>query len=196
MQILRVQMMTGDTPFPMKQKLVEALPMLRTFARSLTGSAEVANDLVQEAVAKALANREKFKPGTNFEAWLVTILRNHYYSELRKRRREVEDADGVYAAKQFVRAGQPDKLEMQDFLSALQILPDDQREALILIGAGGFSYQEVAEIVGAQIGTVKSRVSRARTRLDELMNGDEDLPRPTDEAMTASAEEILDVMSR
>ena len=108
--------------FPMKQKLVEALPMLRTFARSLTGSAEVANDMVQEAIAKALANRDKFKPGTNFEAWLVTILRNHYYSECRKKRREVEDADGVHAGKLSVKGGQTDHLEMQDFLNALQLI--------------------------------------------------------------------------
>lgn len=186
----------NEPAFEIKQKLVEAIPMLRTFARSLTGSAEIANDLVQEAVAKALANREKFKPGSNFEAWMVTILRNHYYSELRKRRREVEDADGVHSAKLFVRAGQPDNLEMQDFLNALQFLPEDQREALILVGAGGFSYHDVAEIVGAQIGTVKSRVSRARARLNELMNGDEHLPEPTDETISASAEQILDVMSR
>lgn len=188
--------MTDEQSFPMKQKLVDALPMLRTFARSLTGSAEQANDMVQECVAKALANRDKFKPGTNFEAWLVTILRNHFYSVCRKKRREVEDADGVHAAKQSVKPAQSDHLEMQDFLNALQLLPDDQREALILVGAGGFSYQEVAEIVGAQVGTVKSRVSRARTRLNELMNGDEELPHQTDEAISASANEIRDVMAR
>ncbi len=182
--------------FPMKQKLVEALPMLRTFARSLTGSAEVANDMVQEAIAKALANRDKFKPGTNFEAWLVTILRNHYYSECRKKRREVEDADGVYAGKLSVKGGQTDHLDMQDFLNALQLLPDDQREALILVGAGGFSYQDAAEIVGAQVGTVKSRVSRARNRLTELMNGEEELPDATEDAIAASANEIREAMSR
>lgn len=188
--------MANEANFSMKERLVEALPMLRTFARSLTGSAEQANDMVQEAVAKALANRDKFKPGTNFDAWMVTILRNHFYSVCRKQRREVEDADGVHAARQSVKAGQVDHLEMQDFLNALQLLPDDQREALILIGAGGFSYQEVAEIVGAQVGTVKSRVSRARARLDELMNGDEELPPQDEDTLAASANEIRNVMAR
>jgi RNA polymerase sigma-70 factor (ECF subfamily) len=155
----------------MRSGLVEAIPRLRAFARSLCGDRDRADDLVQETITRALANRDKFQPGTNLNAWLVTILRNHFYSEGRKRRREVEDADGQFAARLADRPAQQGNLDMQDFTRALQSLPDEQREALILIGAGGFSYEEVSEISGVRVGTVKSRVSRARARLTELLGG-------------------------
>ncbi|ADZ69489.1 sigma-70 family RNA polymerase sigma factor [Polymorphum gilvum] len=154
-----------------KRDLVNAIPSLRAFARSLSGNRDRADDLVQETLAKAIANRERYTPGTNLAAWLVTILRNHYYTEGRKRKREVADSDGAYAATLTSTPQQPGHLELSDFLSALQSIPDDQREALILIGASGFSYEEAAEILGTRVGTVKSRVSRARARLEELMNG-------------------------
>jgi RNA polymerase sigma-70 factor (ECF subfamily) len=124
---------------------------------------------VQEALLRALANIHSFQPGTNMSAWLFTILRNHFRSEYRKRRREVEDADGHYAESLTSHPEQHGQLELSEFRTALNKLPDEQREALILVGASGFSYEEAAEICGCAIGTVKSRVNRARTRLAELM---------------------------
>ena len=168
--------------------------MLRAFARSLAGNRDRADDLVQETVMRALANREKFQEGTNLHAWLVTILRNQFYSEGRKRRREVEDADGLHAGRLADIAAQPGHLELEDFLRAMRLLPDEQREALILIGASGFSYEEAAEICGVPVGTVKSRVSRARARLEEVMQGGTDLP--DGDSARLSAEEIEEAMRR
>ncbi len=176
----------------MRDELVGALPMLRAFARSLSGNRDRADDLVQETVMRALANRDKFQEGTNLHAWLVTILRNQYYSEVRKRRREVEDAEGTHASRLSTIAAQPGHLELDDFLRAMQLLPDEQREALVLIGASGFSYEEAAEICGVRVGTVKSRVSRARSRLDEILNGGIDLP--GGDSAAKSAGEIADAM--
>ena len=146
------------------------MPGLRAFAISLCGNVDRADDLVQEALLRALANIHSFQPGTNMSAWLFTILRNHFRSEYRKRRREVEDADGHYAESLTSHPEQQGHLELTEFRTALNKLPDEQREALILVGASGFSYEEAAEICGCAIGTVKSRVNRARTRLAELMS--------------------------
>jgi RNA polymerase sigma-70 factor (ECF subfamily) len=152
-----------------RQEILGAVPGLRAFAISLCGNVDRADDLVQEALLRALANIHSFQPGTNMSAWLFTILRNHFRSEYRKRRREVEDADGHYAEGLTSHPEQQGHLELTEFRSALNRLPDEQREALILVGASGFSYEEAAEICGCAIGTVKSRVNRARTRLAELM---------------------------
>ena len=153
-----------------RQEILAAVPGLRAFAISLCGNVDRADDLVQEALLRALANIHSFQPGTNMSAWLFTILRNHFRSEYRKRRREVEDADGHYAEGLTSHPEQQGHLELTEFRSALNRLPDEQREALILVGASGFSYEEAAEICGCAIGTVKSRVNRARTRLAELMS--------------------------
>jgi RNA polymerase sigma-70 factor (ECF subfamily) len=153
----------------MSSQLISSLPMLRAFARSLSGDRVRADDLVQETIARALANRDKFTPGTNLNAWLVTILRNHFYSEGRKRRREVEDADGKFAGTLAVLPGQESHLDMADFMKALNTLADEQREALILVGASGFSYEDAAAICGVRVGTIKSRVSRARVRLLDIL---------------------------
>ncbi|WP_417669684.1 sigma-70 family RNA polymerase sigma factor [Roseibium sp.] len=177
-----------------KQDLVAAIPSLRAFARSLAGNRDRADDLVQETLAKAIAKRESYTPGTNLMAWLVTILRNQYYTEGRKRKREVADSDGVHAASLTDAPQQSGHLEMGDFLSALQCLPEDQREALILIGASGFSYDEAANILGVRTGTVKSRVSRARARLEELMNGSPDFVRD-EAAVKQSADMIQQALS-
>lgn len=152
-----------------RQEILAAVPGLRAFAISLCGNVDRADDLVQEAMLRALANIHSFQPGTNMSAWLFTILRNHFRSEYRKRRREVEDADGHYAESLTSHPEQHGHLEMSEFRTALARLPDEQREALILVGASGFSYEEAADICGCAIGTVKSRVNRARTRLAELM---------------------------
>lgn len=145
------------------------LPTLRAFARSLGRDAAHADDLVQETLLKAWANRDSYAPGTNLRAWLFTILRNTFYSSHRKHRREVEDADGEHVGRLAVRPHQEHVLAMRDFETALATLPGDQREALILVGAAGLSYEEAAQICGVAVGTIKSRVSRARARLIDIL---------------------------
>jgi len=155
-----------------RDQLVAAIPGLRAFGMSLTARTDQADDLVQETLMKAWHHQDSFEAGTNLRAWLYTILRNEFYSQIRKRRREVEDADGEYASKVATAGGQESNLDMADLRLALAKLPEDQREAIILVGASGFSYQEAAQISGAAVGTVKSRVSRARDRLAALLGAD------------------------
>ena len=152
-----------------RRQLLASIPKLRAFALSLASQADHADDLVQETLMKAWNHQQSFQEGTNIKAWLFTILRNEYFSQLRKRKREVEDADGDYAAGVMTPGGQESQLDMADLRLALQQLPDDQREAVVLVGASGFSYQEVAEICRVPVGTVKSRVNRARTKLALLL---------------------------
>lgn len=177
-----------------RDDLVSAIPMLRGFARSLSGNRDRADDLVQETLAKAIANRDKYKQGTNLHAWLVTILRNQYYSEGRRRWREVSDAEGTHAARLTQSPGHDGHLEMLEFLAALQTLPPDQREALVLVGASGLSYEEAAEVLDTRIGTVKSRVSRARARLEDLLEGGEGFSRD-EEAVTKSMAQLRKALS-
>ncbi len=150
--------------------LLSVVPNLRAFAVSLCGNLDRADDLVQETLVKAWSNIDSFVEGTNLRAWLFTILRNIYYSEYRKRRREVADPDGAFAAKLAAAPAQSGHMDLLDFRAALQQLPSDQREALVLIGASGLSYEEAAGICGSAIGTMKSRVNRARTRLAEMLS--------------------------
>jgi RNA polymerase sigma-70 factor, ECF subfamily len=150
--------------------LLSVIPNLRAFAVSLCGNLDRADDLVQETLVKAWSNIGSFVEGTNLRAWLFTILRNIYYSEYRKRRREVADPDGTFAAKLATAPAQSGHMDLLDFHAALQQLPSDQREALILIGASGMSYEEAAGICGSAIGTMKSRVNRARSRLAEMLS--------------------------
>jgi RNA polymerase sigma-70 factor (ECF subfamily) len=152
-----------------RETMLAAVPGLRAFAISLCGNIDRADDLVQETLLRALANIDSFTPGTNMPAWLFTILRNLFRSEYRKRRREVEDADGRFAESLKSQPEQPSRVEFREFHEALAKLPQDQREALILVGASGFSYEEAAEICGSAVGTIKSRVNRARNRLAELL---------------------------
>ncbi len=160
-----------------REELVEHLPAMRAFALSLTRNAATADDLVQETVVKAWSNLDKFQEGTNLRAWLFTILRNTFYSLHRKRRREVEDPDGVMADSLSEKPHHDGRLAMNDFRAAFAQLTDEQREALVLVGAEGFSYEDAAEMCGCAIGTIKSRTNRARKRLAELMhlNDEEDL---------------------
>jgi RNA polymerase sigma-70 factor (ECF subfamily) len=153
-----------------KADLVSAIPSLRAFAVSLCGNSDRADDLVQETLVKAWVGLASFTEGTNLTAWLFTILRNIYYSDYRKRRRETADPDGVMAARMVSPATQPSHMDFLDFRAALQKLPLDQREALILVGASGLSYDEAAAICGCASGTMKSRVNRARNRLAELLS--------------------------
>ena len=162
----------GGAPMRMddvRQELFSALPHLRAFAISLTGDIDRADDLVQEAVVRGLSHLHQFKRGTNFQGWMFTILRNQFHSNYRKRRREVEDADGAYAAKFAVAPEQGARLDFGDFREALTKLSPEQREAILLIGAEGLTYEETAEICNTKVGTIKSRVNRARKRLAELL---------------------------
>jgi len=160
----------------LRDAMLAAVPSLRAFAISLSGNIDRADDLVQETLLRAIANIDSFQPGTNMSAWMFTILRNLFRSEYRKRRREVEDTDGSYAESLKSHPEQNSRLEFQEFRTALSKLPPDQREALILVGASGFSYEEAAAICDCAVGTIKSRVNRARTRLADLLSieGSED----------------------
>ena len=150
--------------------MLAAVPSLRAFAISLCRNVDRADDLVQEALLRGWAHLDSFEPGTNMSAWLFTILRNVFRSEYRRRWREVEDADGFYSESLTSLPGQTSHLEMDEFRKALMFLPPDQRESLILVGASGFSYDETAQICGCAIGTIKSRVNRARRRLAEVLS--------------------------
>jgi RNA polymerase sigma-70 factor (ECF subfamily) len=156
-------------PPSFKRDLLATLPSLRAFAFSLSGRHDKADDLVQDTIMKAWAKQTSFELGTNIKAWLFTILRNEFYSQMRKRGREVQDSDGLFTERMAVHPEQFGHMDLADFKKALAKLPDDQREAVILIGASGFSYEEAAEICNCAIGTMKSRVSRARTRLQDLL---------------------------
>jgi RNA polymerase sigma-70 factor (ECF subfamily) len=155
---------------PVRSDLLAAIPSLRAFAMSLTGHRDRADDLVQDTIMRAWANIHKFEPGTNLNAWLFTILRNLFHSDYRKRKHEIEDADGSYAARLKTHPSQFGHLDFEDFRTALATLPVDQREALLLVGAHGMSYEEAAEVCQVAVGTVKSRVNRARTRLAVLLD--------------------------
>ncbi len=157
----------------LRRAILSAIPSLRAFAISLIGHAEGADDLVQETVLRALANLHRFEPGTNMRAWLFTILRNQFYTAFRKRSREVEDPDEAIAGRLSSLPEQHGCVELAELRSALSKLPVDQREAVILIGAEGVSYEEAAQICRTKVGTIKSRVNRARTRLAELLGYDE-----------------------
>jgi RNA polymerase sigma-70 factor, ECF subfamily len=153
----------------LRDDILASVPSLRAFAISLSGNGDRADDLVQETLLRALANIDSFQPGSNLPAWLFTILRNLFRSEYRKRRREVEDAEGRYAETLKSHPEQTGRVEFEEFRTALAKLPADQREALILVGASGFSYDDAAAICGCAVGTIKSRVNRARTRLADLL---------------------------
>jgi RNA polymerase sigma-70 factor (ECF subfamily) len=151
------------------EALVSAIPNLRAFAVALCRDANRADDLVQETLVKAWNNRGLYKDGTNLRAWLFTILRNTYFSEHRRLRYQANYRDSVDTTKSWQHPEQEGHLDLQDFLQALAGLPPDQREALLLVGAEGFSYEEAAEISGCAVGTIKSRVNRARRRLSDTL---------------------------
>jgi RNA polymerase sigma-70 factor (ECF subfamily) len=128
---------------------------------------------VQEALVRGLGNLDKFQPGTSIQAWLFTILRNQFHTAYRKRRREVEDPDGALASGLSIPPEQHGHLDLQDLRAALMRLPFEQREALLLVGAQGLSYEDAARICGTRIGTIKSRINRARTALAERLGVDD-----------------------
>jgi RNA polymerase sigma-70 factor (ECF subfamily) len=154
----------------LRRALIASIPNLRAFAISLCGDLHRADDLVQETLIKAWSHYDAFKEGTNLKAWLFTILRNTFISERRKLVREVQDFDGDHAARLALHPEQQGHVDFTDFTKALAQLSPEQREALMLVGAENFSYEEAAKITGCEIGTVKSRVHRARVRLAEVLN--------------------------
>ncbi|MFC1458078.1 sigma-70 family RNA polymerase sigma factor [Microvirga arabica] len=149
--------------------LVTNLPSLRSFAISLTRNVDQAEDLVQETVLRAISKQEKFQPGTNLQAWLFTILRNLFCSACRRTKREVADADGSYAAALISVPDHEGRMVVKDLAAALAKLPEGQRNAIMLVGAEGMSYEAAAQALGCAVGTIQSRVNRARNRLAELM---------------------------
>jgi len=153
----------------LEAEMLRLVPNLRAFAVSLTADIEKADDLVQEALVRGLTHIDRFEVGTNLGAWLTTILRHQFYTMHRKRRWEAEDPDGVFSAKLAVVPRQGARLDFEDMLDALAKLSARQREAVLLIGAEGYSYEEAARICNTSIGTIKSRVNRARTRLAEML---------------------------
>jgi RNA polymerase sigma-70 factor (ECF subfamily) len=153
----------------MRGRLSAFLPHLRAFALHLTHDPVRSDDLVQSTVLRAWANRDHFQHGTNLEAWLFTILRNSFYSEHRKYRREIEDPDSGFARRLMVYPEQEHRLMLQDLQEALAHLPPEQREALLLVVEQGETYEDVAALCGVAVGTIKSRVNRARTQLAAML---------------------------
>lgn len=152
-----------------KEELGNAIPHLRAFGRSLSGNRDLADDLVQETLMKAWAARQRFQAGTNMRAWTFIILRNLYLSQMRRSRFKGEWDDLVADRLLAAPASQDRHVELGDMQRALLLLPQAQREALILVGAGGFAYEEAAEICGVAVGTIKSRVARGRVALEALI---------------------------
>jgi RNA polymerase sigma-70 factor (ECF subfamily) len=169
--------------------LIEHLPAMRAFAISLTRNSAVADDMVQDTVVKAWTNIDKFEKGSNMRAWLFTILRNTYYSNRRKARREVSDVDGVFTESLAEKPAHDGHMQMADFRRALGQLKDEQREALLLVGASGFSYEEAAQMCGVAVGTIKSRTNRARAQLAEILGHNEN------EAMEMTDDATMSVLS-
>jgi len=175
--------------------MTRVLPHLRAFARGLCGRPDYADDLVQEAMLKAWAARESFQPGTSMRSWTFVILRNVYLSEARRNRFRGEyDPD---AAEKLLSqpAGQEDGLHMGDLRSAMMRLSPERREALLLVGAGGFSYEEAADIAQCAVGTMKSRVARARRSLEDMLSDDGQSGFKS-KTQSVSHTEILDELDR
>ena len=153
-----------------ERDLIALIPHMRAFARSLCGDPTQADDLAQDALAKALKSRESYQLGTNMKAWLFMILRNQFYSEKRRSWRQSQ-LDQEAAERTLVAVDDPEApVALDELRLGLGMLPPEQREALILVGAGGFAYEEAAEICNCAVGTVKSRVSRARRALHAILD--------------------------
>ena len=165
-----------DPDLEFRKGLLGLIPFLRAFSRSLCGDRELADDVAQEALAKAWQSRDSFRPGTNLKAWLFTILRNQFYSDRRRAWRQVPWDETAAERIPTARGEQTWAVQLSDTARALRALPAEQREALILVGAGGFSYEDAARISNCALGTVKSRVARARKALSAALDGNGPLP--------------------
>jgi RNA polymerase sigma-70 factor, ECF subfamily len=168
---------SGASDHNVAEEMVSLVPQLHTFARSLCRDGVRADDLVQEALLRAFDNIERFKPGTNLKAWLFTIVRNEHYSQLRRRKFEAHDVSNDQLPEPSVPPDHDGELELRDLNRALAALSPGQRAALILVSASGFSYEEAAAICSCAVGTIKSRVARARTALLAMLEGR--VPPPT-----------------
>ena len=178
-----------------KRELTDVVPHLRAFARGLCGRPDMADDLVQETLLKAWAAQERFEPGTSMRAWTFVILRNAYLTDMRRNRFRGEYDENVAERLLTQPAGQEEPIHLSDMHRALLTLPPERREALLLVGAGGFSYEEAAAICGCAVGTIKSRVGRARAALTAMLE-DGTIPRRAigdDAAHRAILEELDDV---
>ncbi len=153
-----------------KTQLAQVIPHLRAFGRSLSGSRDLADDLVQETLLKAWAARDRFQAGTNMRAWTFIILRNLFLSQMRRARFKGEWDDFTADRLLAMPAGQDRQIDLSDLQRGLLQLPQAQREALILVGAGGFAYEEAASICNCAVGTIKSRVARGRAALEIILN--------------------------
>jgi RNA polymerase sigma-70 factor, ECF subfamily len=181
----------GDGDF--RADLIKLIPYLRAFARTLCGDRDEADDLCQEALVKAWQSSSSFEPGTNLKAWLFMILRNHFYSTRRRAWRQRPWDDSVAAKAPTSFGSQTANLNLQDLSRAMRNLPDEQREALILVGAGGFSCEEASRICGCAVGTIKSRVARARKALIGMLEGPDSKPLGP---RTASGEAVNDILGQ
>jgi len=160
--------------FNLQNELLDCLPQMRAFAHFLTRDPERVDDLVQEATVRVLTAADQFQPGTNFKAWVFTIIRNLYFNELRKARRFTDTGDDGddFDHLSALPATQESTVEFRNFFHAFWQLGEEHREVLMLVGASGLSYERASEICGCEIGTVKSRVSRARKELRKICNED------------------------
>ena len=189
----------SQTPTPLpdnefKEQLAQVIPHLRAFGRSLSGSRDLADDLVQETLLKAWAARKRFQAGTNMRAWTFIILRNLFLSQMRRARFKGE-WDELTASKLLAAPASQDRhVELGDMQRALMHLPQPQREALILVGAGGFAYEEAAEICGCAVGTIKSRVARGRVALENLLTEGK-LPSRREHETDANQSALQSIMS-
>lgn len=185
----------GDDEF--KNELEQLIPHLRAFARNLCGKPDMADDLAQDALLKAWAARKRYRAGTNMRAWVFVILRNQFLSQMRRARFSGDWDEGVAERTLSTPAHQDHQMQLSDLQRALMRLPAAQREALILVGAGGFSYEEAASICDCAVGTVKSRVARARAALDEMIDSGA-LPARAESMLSAgeSTEAIMGEMDK
>ena len=179
-----------------KRDMLAVIPHLRAFARGLCGASDVADDLVQETLLKAWAARDRFEPGTSMRAWTFVILRNVWLTDLRRNRFRGEYDEALAERILTSPAGQEAPLHLADLNRALQALPPERREALLLVGAGGFSYEEAAEICGCAVGTIKSRVGRARAALAVAIEGGAVSKRPDGEEDRTAHAQIIEELDR
>lgn len=174
-------------PATFKRELTGVIPHLRAFARGLCGRPDLADDLVQETLLKAWAAQERFEPGTSMRAWTFVILRNAYLTDMRRNRFRADYDETVAERILVAPAAQEGPMHLSDMHRALLTLPPERREALLLVGAGGFSYEEAAQICGCAVGTIKSRVGRARAALSQMIESGQIPRRSTRDAVAHSA---------
>jgi RNA polymerase sigma-70 factor (ECF subfamily) len=163
------QMQQDEPVTDFRTELVAQLPHLRAVARALTGHRDRADDLVNDTVLKALSAESQFQPGTYLKAWLMTILRNHYINGLRRTRIEVETIGEIPEAALPSAPNQEHVVEVNEVANALQRMSVEHREILVLVSAAGLSYEEASEVCGCAVGTIKSRLNRARNELKKVL---------------------------